>query len=74
MTFEEYIDCEFARNLELAREEANIDLLDPDDDVECRAWRYATEWTQEAIATDVAAYFDKKWAERQEGINKVFYD
>lgn len=71
MTFEEYIDREFQKNLELAREEL-IEHWNPDD-VECAAWRVATEFTQDDIANYVGSYLGKRWALKQEGINKTFY-
>ena len=72
MTFEEYIEKKFEQNLELAREE--IELHDNSDDIETRAWRFATDWTQEEVAADIARYFGRKWAEQQEYLNKAFYE
>jgi hypothetical protein len=72
MTFEEYIDKKFEENLKLAREE--IKMHDPSDDIECRAWNTAVEWTQEEINSDVILVIGRKYWKQQEAINKAFFE
>lgn len=71
-SFENYILEEFKNNLELAREELQLNY--EDDDIECRAWRFATEWTQDEIANQVGRILGRKWDEKQDSINKAFYE
>jgi hypothetical protein len=72
MTFDEYVDQEFCRNLELAREELAFESFE--NDSERDAWNHAREWTLNDIEAKVASYIEKKWWNRQEYINKAFYE
>lgn len=75
MTFDEYIDREFQKNLELAREEVEMDdnIYDVED-LNRRAWRFAVEWTQDDIANQIGRKLEQRWWGIQENINKVFYE
>jgi hypothetical protein len=76
MTFDEYVDQEFQKNLELAREELMLEEEDTHGEMEYserRTWSVAIEWTQEDVANYVGTYLEEKWWEKQEGINKAFY-
>lgn len=70
MTFDKYVDKMFQQNLELARDE--LDCLD--DFSEDRAWKLATEWTQDEIANKIAQYLSQKWWKKMDDINKEFFD
>lgn len=73
-SFDAYIDREFKKNLELAREEMLLDENDNNvEDIETQAWRFAKEWTEEDIASEVAKRIDRKQAAKQEAINQAFY-
>jgi len=75
MTFEEYVDQEFQKNLELAREEVQLDPNNNDiEDLERRAWRFAVEWTQDDIVNYVGRYLGQERDMWEEFINKGFYE
>ena len=71
MTFEEYVDREFQKNLELAREEL---ALEGEEYSERRAWNVARDWTEDDIVANVASYIERKWWSRQDVVNKAFYE
>jgi hypothetical protein len=77
MTFDEYVDQEFQKNLELAREEMEtVEYLKESYVVganERQAWNLAREWTEDDIVAKVASHIERKWWIRQDGINKAFY-
>ena len=77
MTFDEYIEQKFQKNLELAREELMLKEEDTHGEMEYserRAWNVAREWTEDYIVAEVASRIERKWWAKQEGINKVFYE
>ena len=77
LTFEEYVDREFEKNLELAREELALESEDTHGEMEYserRAWNVAREWTEDDIVANVASYIERKWWNKQDVVNKVFYE
>lgn len=77
MTLDEYVDKQFQENLELAREELARESEDTHGEMEYserRAWSVAIEWTQDDVSDYIGTYLEEKWWEKQEAINKAFYE
>lgn len=68
MTFDEYINQKFQKNLKLAREELALEDKESHGEMEYserRAWNVAIEWTQDDISNIIGQQLKQKWIDKQ---------
>lgn len=75
-TFNKFVEREFKKNLELAREEMALEDEESHGEMEYserRAWNVAVEWTQDDIANQIGRQLEQQWWAKQDAINKAHY-